>query len=93
MKSHLFSYEIHTSYEKYWLWHRETPPSISSSRKRARIEKVCDENQDDHLTNMFNYAEDCFVDCPDELTKMLEEAEKPIYPDSNITKLSFLVRM
>ena len=42
---------------------------------------------------MFNDAEDRFVDRPDELTKMLKEAEKPIYPDSNITKLSYLVRM
>ena len=57
------------------------------------IEKVCDENQDDHLTNMFNVKEDRFVDHPDELAKMLEEAEKPIYPNSNITKLSFLVRI
>ena len=54
---------------------------------------MCDENEDDHLTDMFNDVEDRFVDRPDELTKMLEEAEKPIYPDSNITKLSFLVRM
>ena len=92
VKNHLFSYGIDTSYEK-WLWHGETPPSIGSSRKRARIEKVCDENQDDHLTDMFNDAEDHFVDRPDELTKMLEEVEKPIYPDSNIMKLFFLVRI
>ena len=42
---------------------------------------------------MFNGAEDCFVDRLNELTKILEEAEKLIYPNSNITKLSFLVRM
>ena len=54
---------------------------------------MCDENKDDHLTNMFNDAKDSFVDRPNELTKMLEEAEKPIYPGSNISKLSFLVRM
>ena len=42
---------------------------------------------------MFNDTEDHFFDRPDELTKMLEEAEKPIYPCSNIMKLSFLVRM
>ena len=77
VKSHLFSYEIDTLYEK-WLWHGETPFSIGSSRERARIEKVCDKNEDDYLTAMFNYAENHFVDHPDELTKMLEEEEKPI---------------
>ena len=92
MKSHLFSCGIDTSYE-IWFWYGETPPSIGSSRKRAKIEKVCDENEDDHLIDMFNVDEDRFVDCPDELAKMLEEAEKSIYPGSNITKLSFLVRM
>ena len=86
VKSHLFSYRIDTSYEK-WLWHGETPPSIDSSRKRARIKKVCDANKDDHLTNIFHDAEDRFFDRPDQLTKMLEEAEKPIYSDSNITEL------
>ena len=54
---------------------------------------MCDENRDDHLIDMFNDSEYRFVDCPDELTKMLEEAKKPIYPDLNLTKLSFLVRM
>ena len=54
---------------------------------------MCDENEDDHLTDMINDAKDCFVDRPNELTKMLEKSEKPIYPGLNITKLSFLVRM
>ena len=79
MKSHVFSYGIDTSYKK-WLWHEETPPSIDSSCKRARIEKMCDKNEDNYLTDMFNDAEDRFVDRPDKLTKMLEEIEKPIYP-------------
>ena len=42
---------------------------------------------------MINDVNDRFVDRPDELTKMFEEAEKLIYPNSNITKLSFLVRI
>ena len=71
VKSHLFSYMIDTSYEK-WLWHGESPPSIGSSCKRSRIQKMCDENEDDHLIDMFNDAEDRFVDRPDELTKMVE---------------------
>ena len=70
MKSHLFSYGIDTSYEK-WFWHGETSPSKGSSRKRARIEKLCDENENDHLTDMINNAEDHFVDRLDKLTKML----------------------
>ena len=53
---------------------------------------MCDENKYDHLTNMFNDVKDNFVVRSDELTEMLEEAEKAIYPSSNITKLSFLVR-
>ena len=35
------------------------------------IKPVCDGNEDDHLTNMFNNVEDCYVDRPDELSKML----------------------
>ena len=54
---------------------------------------MCDENEDDHFTDMINDVEDHFVDCPDELTKMLAEVEKPIYRGLYITKLSFLVRM
>ena len=54
---------------------------------------MCDENEDDHLIYTFNDAKDRFVDRPNKLTKILEEVEKPIYPGSNITKLSFLVRM
>ena len=70
MKSYLFSYGIDTLYEK-WIWHGEIPPSIGSSHKRARIKKVCDEYEDDHLTDMFNNIEDRFVDHLDELIKML----------------------
>ena len=88
----MFSYGIDTLYEK-WFWYGETLPSIGSSSKRSRIEKVCDKNEYDHLTDMINDSEDHFVDRLDELTKMLEEVDKLIYPDSNITKLSFLVRM
>ena len=54
---------------------------------------MCDEDEDDYLTDMMNDPEDHFIDRSDELTKILEEAEKPIYPGLNITKLSFLVRM
>ena len=90
MKSHFSSYEIDMSYEK---WFGETPLSKGSSRKRVRIEKVCDKNEDDHLTDMFNDAENYFVDHSDKLNKMLEDAEKSIYPSSNITKFSLLVRV
>ena len=48
----------------------KTPPRIGSSHERVRIEKMCDENEDDSLTDMFNDAEDYFVDCPDELTNL-----------------------
>ena len=54
---------------------------------------MCDENKDDYLTGILNDAKDHFVDHLDELTKMLEEVEKPIYPGLNITKLFLLVRM
>ena len=52
-----------------------------------------DGNEDDRLTNMFNDVEDRYVDRPDELLKMLEEAEKTIYPSVKIIKLSFLIRL
>ena len=76
-----------------WSWHGETPLNIGSSIKRARIENVYDENEDTHLIDMINDAEDHFVDCPDNLTKILEEAEKPIYLGLNIMRLSFSVKM
>ena len=84
----MFSYRIDTSYEK-WFWYEKTPPSVGSSHKKARIEKVYDENEDYHLTDMINDAESHFVDHPNELTKILEEIEKPIYLSSNITNLPF----
>ena len=92
VKDHLYSHGIDMSYEK-WILHRETPPSIGSSHTRARIEKKCDENKDAHLIDMINNVEDHFVGHPNELTKILEEAEIHIYLESNVKKLSFLVRM
>ena len=31
---------------------------------------MCDENEDDHLTDMFNDVEDCFIDRPDCFMKL-----------------------
>ena len=50
---------------------------------------MSDENEGDHLTNMFNDVKDHFIDRPNEVSKMLEEAAKTIYSSSNVTKLSF----
>ena len=88
MKGHLYSYKIDTSYEK-WIWHGKTLPSIGSSHKRVRIEKLCDENKDDQLTNLINDAKNCFIHCPDELTKILEEGEKSIYSDRILQNYHF----
>ena len=89
VKNHLYVNEIYISYEK-WIQCREPSSSIGVSCKIARIQKlVCDEEEDDCLTNVVNDVEDYFVDQPNELSKMLEEAEKAIYPSSKITKLSF----
>ena len=76
-----------------WIWHEKTPPHISLSCKRARIEQVCDDNKNNHLIDMINDAEYHFIDRLDKLTKMLEEVKKSIYLGSNIIKLSFLVGM
>ena len=66
------------------------------SNKRAQIDKkkkVSNENEDDCFISMFNDVEDCFVDRPYELSKILEEVDKTIYLGSKITKLSFLIRL
>ena len=51
------------------------------------------ENENDHLTYMNTNVEDLFVDSPDELTKIVRRSREPIYLGSNITKLSFLIRV
>ena len=35
---------------------------MSLSSKKARSEKVCNENEDNHLIDIINDAENCFID-------------------------------
>ncbi|XP_060963220.1 uncharacterized protein LOC133032787 [Cannabis sativa] len=37
--------------------------------------------------------EENFAERPDEFVRLIEESEKPIYPESKVTKMSFLIRM
>ena len=83
---------IDLSYKR-WIWHGKSTINEYISRKRVRKEDVYSEYNDDHVVDMVNDAEETFVDHSKKLTKLLEDAEKPLYPSSKMTILSFLVRL
>ena len=78
---------------KEWNWHGEYIPSETPpSHKRVRNTSGVDIN--DYPLEMVEDAFDNdFVDRPNDFAKILEDAEKPIYPRSKFSKLSTLVKL
>ncbi|XP_062103263.1 uncharacterized protein LOC133814297 [Humulus lupulus] len=92
VRGHLFFNGINPNY-KEWSWHGEYVPSQTPhSRKNVRYSN---ENEiDDYPLEMVEDAFDNdFLERPDEFAKILEDAEKPIYPGSKFSKLSTLVKL
>ncbi|XP_062074976.1 uncharacterized protein LOC133778967 [Humulus lupulus] len=92
VRGHLFFNGINPNY-KEWSRHGEYVPSQTPhSRKNVRYSN---ENEiDDYPLEMVEDAFDNdFLERPDEFAKILEDAEKPIYPGSKFSKLSTLVKL
>ena len=84
--------EIDMSYTK-WIWHRKKSQSEYDFHKRAHMEDVSTDLEDDHLVDMINDNEECYINYLEEFVKLLEDAESPLFRNSKFTKLSFLVRI
>ena len=88
VRGRLYFNGINTSYGK-WIWHKENACE-SFPNKRVWKEYISDEFED-HPVDIVNDVQENVVNHPEEFVKLLEEEEKPLYPESKITKLSFLV--
>ncbi|XP_050160368.1 uncharacterized protein LOC126633878 [Malus sylvestris] len=71
-----------------WYWHGEAVPDSKNEKMSNREEIV-----EDNIIGMVEAAYDHFASNPKQFEKLLEDAEKPVYPGSNFTKLSTLVRL
>ncbi|KAM6569727.1 hypothetical protein CsatB_017712 [Cannabis sativa] len=93
IREHLFKNGIDRSY-KVWYHHGEKirRSGEGPSRKDKIVNNV--EYEDDHIAEMINEAEFESQVRPETFQTMLEDAEKPIYPNcTRFTKLSTLIRL
>ncbi|XP_024172237.1 uncharacterized protein LOC112178311 [Rosa chinensis] len=93
VRSHLLCYGIDQSYVT-WYWDGE--PILSSDQliKDEIWESYNERNLMENTVEMVEAARDEYVSNPEAFEKLLEDAEKPIYPGCvKFTKLSTLVRL
>ena len=91
---HLFVYGFDQSYLT-WYWHGEAGPSSGPTTTKA---KRCTKNQFfadvDCTIEMVKVAQDDFHVDPEIFMKLLQDAEKPLYPGCRkLTKLFALVKI
>ena len=93
IREHLFFYGIDQSYHT-WFWHGEA--ALSSGPPTTRVEcfdRIHIGNVD-HTVEMVEAAQDDCKANPKLFERLLEDAEKPLYPNcKNFTKLSALVKL
>ncbi|WKA10901.1 hypothetical protein VitviT2T_028448 [Vitis vinifera] len=93
IKERLFFYGIDQSYHT-WFWHGEV--ALSSGPPTTRVEcfdRIHIGNVD-HTVEMVEVAQENCKANPKLFEMLLEDAEKPLYPDcKNFTKLSALVKL
>lgn len=96
IRNHLFFHGIDQSYRK-WIWHgeattRKPPPS---GYAEDTFHRQVDSSPSNYVAETIEMVEAAYNHCtadPNEFRKMLEDAEKPLYPGcSDNTKLSALV--
>ena len=94
IKDHLLINGINERYQT-WTWHGEKSPTSNFPCERIERENIVNNDTEDHLVDMVHDvdAEEHFINHPEEFTKLLEDAETPVYPGSKFTKLSMLVKL
>ncbi|KAM6545767.1 hypothetical protein CsatB_026503 [Cannabis sativa] len=95
IKEHLFRNGIDKSY-KIWYHHGEKIRTSDEGPSKSRKEKCVNlDYGDDHIAKMIDDAQfESNTADPVKFKSLLEDAEKPIYPNCNrFTKLSSLIRL
>nr|GMC77603.1 transposase [Ipomoea batatas] len=77
-----------------WIWHGEEAMLNNSTDDNDQLREEEHKFVDEDPINMVNAAYDEYVEHPNKFCKLLEDAEKPLYPRSTaFTKLSALVKL
>ncbi|XP_024042746.1 uncharacterized protein LOC112099565 [Citrus clementina] len=93
IETHLIIFGIDQSYTNWFLHGEELVRGPSTSRNAQLIREV-DYDHVDNTIELVQGAHDNFESNPDAFQKLLEDAEKPLYPGcSNFKKLSALVKL
>ena len=94
IKEHLFFYGIDQSYH-IWYWHGETTRSCEplTTTRASCFDRIHSSNVD-YSIEMVEATQEVYKDYPELFERLLEDAEKPLYPScKNFTKLSALVKL
>ncbi|XP_052295799.1 uncharacterized protein LOC127901832 [Citrus sinensis] len=93
IETHLIIFGIDQSYTNWFLHGEELVRGPSTSRNAQLIREV-DYDHVDNTIELVQGAHDNFESNPDAFPKLLEDAEKPLYPGcNNFKKLSALVKL
>lgn len=93
IKAHLFFNGIDQSY-RLWIWHGEELLNNTSTSSTYNFQNSCSDTNIDDPTELVRAAVDESSQNHTEWVKLLEEAEKPLYPGcAKYTKLSGLVKL
>ncbi|XP_073139065.1 uncharacterized protein [Henckelia pumila] len=93
IRAHLYCNGIDLTYHT-WIWHGETCMSKSSMNYDDRAGQVGHKDFVEEPIDMVHGVYDSYAENPDQFTKLLEDAEKPLYPGcTKFTKLSAIVKL
>ncbi|TXG66340.1 hypothetical protein EZV62_007615 [Acer yangbiense] len=95
IRDHLFFNGIDQSYRK-WIWHGESlyPTNSSNIDQSHQFERSDNDDVVGNTIDMVHAAEKQSSSNPKQFKKLLEDAEKPLYPGcTKFTKLSALVKL
>ena len=93
VREHLFFNGIDQSYCT-WYWHGEDIPTSAKSSEMAQCHDAVNYSDVGNTVDMIHAMKDEFMEDPILFKKLLEDAEKPLYPGcAKFTKLSALVKL
>ncbi|XP_073131437.1 uncharacterized protein [Henckelia pumila] len=93
IRAHLYSNGIDLTYHT-WIWHGERCTSRNSMNDNVRASQGVHKTFAEEPVDIVQDVYDSYVENPNQFTKLLEDAEKPLYPGcTKFTKLSAIVKL
>ncbi|XP_073153787.1 uncharacterized protein [Henckelia pumila] len=93
IRAHLYSNGIDLTYHT-WIWHGERCMSRNSMNDNVRASQGVHKTFAEEPVDMVQDVYDSYAENPNQFTKLLEDAEKPLYPGcTKFTKLSAIVKL